>query len=302
MTKIAICFHGNISSFPSYSKNYIENKNTKNSRLSPFISESINSFKKNILNKNNNVDIFIHSWNPEYKNSLINELNPIKSIFEISGSYNLPNKKDLLFFFLKNAISMNPVKFLKNIIQLKNNWSKKSNLNRIYGIFNRWNSVSNVLKLISKYEIENSFKYDFIFLTRFDLFYLEPIIFSKYDNKVFNFPSNPDLVDHHNNRVPLNLYYKLKKEGHNIRKISNDKKMQNVLDDLFFFSSSDNMMLVSDLFENICNYFNEGIQLSNHYLLHHHLKKKKKINDIKFSVERIFEIDLARRYLEISTD
>ena len=95
MTKIAICFHGNISSFPSYSKDYNQNIITKNSRLSPFILESINSFKKNIFNKNKNVDIFIHSWNPEYQNSLIKELKPIRSTFEISGNYNLPNKKDL---------------------------------------------------------------------------------------------------------------------------------------------------------------------------------------------------------------
>ena len=93
------------------------------------------------------------------------------------------------------------------------------------------------------------------------------------------------------------MYYELKKQGHNIKKVSNDQTMKNVVDDLFFFSSSKNMKIIIDLYDNIYNYFNAGIQFSNHYLLHHHLKSRGKIKDIELSIERIFEIDLTRRFL-----
>ena len=71
--------------------------------------------------------------------------------------------------------------------------------------------------------------------------------------------------------------------------------MNRIVDDLFFFSSFQNMKKIKSLFKMIDIYYKQGIQINNHFLLYNHLIKEDLYNKIEFSVDRIFEIDLTRR-------
>ena len=51
--------------------------------------------------------------------------------------------------------------------------------------FGQWFSNKRAYALMEEYEQENNFKYDWVFLGRFDYLSFEDIIFSNYDNKYF---------------------------------------------------------------------------------------------------------------------
>ena len=112
-------------------------------------------------------------------------------------------------------------------------------------------------------------------------------------------PNTPDLFDKNNKRVPLNLYFSKKNKGEMIKRKSNNKFIRG-FDDLFLIASYQNIRFIKNLFDMIDEYFNEGVELNNHYRLKHHLKKEKIIKKIKLSVDRIFEIDLTRRVIDKS--
>ena len=294
MKKIAVCFHGGIFSSQTYRENYkIENTNKK-AKLPKLIVKSLESFKKNVLNVNPKLDIYIHCWNKEYKSKLLNNLNPKRSMFEDAKNYEIPSKISLIIFFIKNYFKLNPIKLIKNMIILKNTWKKKTNPSRINGIYSRWNSAKKVIDLIDEKK-----NYDYVFLIRFDLFFLKPIIFKNYKKNFIHLPNTPDLFDINNKRVPLNLYLSMKKNNMIIKK----KSYRNFIrgfDDLFLISSYDHIKLIKKLFYKIDHYFKEGIELNNHYLLKYHLEKEKIIKNVKFSIDRIFEIDLSRRIIDKS--
>ena len=294
MSKIAVCFHGAILNNPSY-RNDKKNINKKNKSVLPkSIIESLNSFKKNVLDVNPSIDIYLHCWNKKYEKEILKILRPKKFFFENQKKFGIPNKLSLIFFFIKKNFSLNPILFIKNIIQLKNSWGKKTNSTRIKGVYSRWNSAKKVYNLIDK---KNN--YNYVFLSRYDLFFLKPIIFSNYHNNLIHLPNTPDLFDKNNKRVPLNLYFSKKNKGEMIKRKSNNKFIRG-FDDLFLIASYQNIRFIKNLFDMIDEYFNEGVELNNHYLLKHHLKKEKIIKKIKLSVDRIFEIDLTRRVIDKS--
>ena len=95
--KIALCLAGRTGGIE------IDGKSS-NQKLNPIL--SYNLYKKNILSiPDNDVDIYMHSWNKEDENRLVNLYSPIKYLFEdpISNnniesrinSYNTLSKEDV---------------------------------------------------------------------------------------------------------------------------------------------------------------------------------------------------------------
>ena len=117
-------------------------------------------YKKHIFDVNDNVDVFIHSWDVKYEKELIELYKP----------------------------KMN--KFEKQIIFNENNI-------RQHFIESRWYSVNEVNKLKKQYEKENDFTYDVVMSSRFDVGIFKDLDFSQIDDLDAMYvpksnPPNPD--------------------------------------------------------------------------------------------------------------
>jgi len=105
---------------------------------------------KRIIEPNDNVDVFFHTWSVDYENMLVDLYKPKGHIAE----------KQIIF---------NPDKISKNSVP------------------SRWWSNAMVMQLKSKYEEENGFKYDWVMLYRFDHIFLVDLNFSEFDNQYIYF-------------------------------------------------------------------------------------------------------------------
>ena len=73
--KIAFCLHGNVGMLYTHKRNY---------KWDQYIDYRIGytHFKKHIFNINNNVDVFIHSWNTDFEKGIKDIYKPKLSLFE----------------------------------------------------------------------------------------------------------------------------------------------------------------------------------------------------------------------------
>jgi len=118
------------------------------------------STKKHILdpNKDHNIDIFIHSWNPELQNELINLYKPINYTFENNINYSneiiekIIDSEEEISRFTYNQTSM--ALSLKKCCEIVENHSTKNNIN-----------------------------YDIVIIYRLDMILVEDVILDNYDKK-----------------------------------------------------------------------------------------------------------------------
>lgn len=122
--------------------------------------KGFNHIKEAILNKNSNVDVFLHSYEPEIKDDLLKMYNPIDYIFENQVDFKeIYQNLNPLYCSYGNATTMS----YQNLFSMT---------------YSR-NSVNN---LISNYEDTNKFKYNWIIYVRYDITsanHIEPIFFDK---------------------------------------------------------------------------------------------------------------------------
>mgnify|MGYP007077429603 FL=1 len=113
-------------------------------------------YKKHIFDVNNNIDVFIHSWDEKYEKELIELYKPKKS------------------------------KFQKQIIFDEENIRQQS-------IESRWYGAKQVINLKKEYEEENNFTYDAVMWSRFDVGIFKNLMFSEIDdlNGMYIPKSNP---------------------------------------------------------------------------------------------------------------
>ena len=113
-------------------------------------------YKKHIIDVNDNVDVFIHSWDTKYENQMVKTYNPKKYKFE----------KQIIF--------------------------DKDDI-RHHSIESRWFGAKQVNDLKSEYEKENDFIYDVVMWSRFDVGFFKDLIFSKVKdlNNLYIPKSNP---------------------------------------------------------------------------------------------------------------
>ena len=105
---------------------------------------------KRIIEPNENVDVFFHTWSTDFEDMLVDIYKPKKHIAE----------KQILF---------NPKSVCKNSIP------------------SRWWSNAMVMQLKKQYEEEMGFEYDWVMLYRFDHIFLVDLLFKKHDNQFMYF-------------------------------------------------------------------------------------------------------------------
>lgn len=121
---------------------------------------TITHWKKNVI-ENNNADVFVHSWSLDYKDTILQNYNPKKYIFEKQKRF----KKQINDTFL-NAPSM---------YRLSNEEVIRS----------KYYSMCKSIDLLNEYEKENNFKYDVILIARMDLVWFNKINLSEIDSNYF---------------------------------------------------------------------------------------------------------------------
>jgi hypothetical protein len=144
--RTALCFHG-ISTGTN---------KQQNGSISVSFKECVPYFLDNIVNPNDNVDIFVHTWGDESKEDIENMYNPVKSKYQESI---YPNFKHPYAHF-----------------DYEPNVQKK-----IQSVYSRWYSFKEVIDLKKQHEKENNFTYDCVMVCRFDMVFYKPIIFSDLD-------------------------------------------------------------------------------------------------------------------------
>lgn len=132
--KVAFCLHG-----LSYGKHTVPIKQTKGRSFSL---SCIPNWKEQVLDKYQ-ANVFIHTWNPETKEELIEKLNPTGIEIEIPT----PEKKKLI----------------------SGNRPDVVNDPQLYGKYSRFYSMKKVLEQVEDYQSKHNFVYDCVMITRFDV-------------------------------------------------------------------------------------------------------------------------------------
>lgn len=227
--------------------------------------------KKNILDKNPAIDVFIHCWNVELEQQILDLYKPKLYIFESQKNFEEFNDMKNPIKNLKNLLS-----FLKlKLLEFLNNDFKKLKEREKQNACSRWYSNKRVIELKKKYEIKNNFTYDFVMITRFDVAFFKPLIFSKYCNSYF-YASNWNDLPRPENNFKINFINNYEGKG---------------FLDLWFFSNSKNMDLFSHLFDNIRAY-----STSPHLSSREHLDTFLPQNKIKYIMYRWQDFEMVRAY------
>ena len=219
-------------------------------------------YKKHIFSNNENVDVFIHTWSVDSKERIESLYQPKKATFQEQVIFDVPD-------------------------YVKGEYKRKQNH------YSRWYSTKKVVELKSQYEQENDFKYDFVFLTRFDIAWQKKLDFSKFNPKYF-YAADCFQVKPFMGLIHLKYGYPYQKEG---------------LADLWFFSNSDQMEVFSNLYDCLDNYTKPGkcpyspnVGLTNHKLASYHLKQTGLINKLRFAFEHLSknEVDplIRKKYFD----
>lgn len=151
---VAILFRGGISKkFGNYAlRGSIDSK-------SDFVNYdcAYNSFKKHILdvNKEHNIDIFIHTWHPELQDDLVKLYNPKKILVE---------ENDLYADEITNKV----------------NFSEASDI--AFAVVSQALSMKKVSNLVIEYSEENQINYDLVLIYRLDVLLVVDLIFNNYNS------------------------------------------------------------------------------------------------------------------------
>jgi hypothetical protein len=125
-------------------------------------------YKHHLFDKNENVDVFLHTRDPHFDERTIDLYQPKK--YEVEPYFDFDLDK---YCETSSKATQYPVEGAKK--QTQACWS-------------RWYSAYKSIALKAEYEKENNFKYDWVYLSRFDYLSFEDVIFSNYDNKYFYLP------------------------------------------------------------------------------------------------------------------
>ena len=195
--KVALCFSGYIGTLGGKTNKHIgEHSNT-------VLDLSYKHFKEHILDKND-VDIFIHSWEVDEEENIKKLYKPKLSIFE-----------NQIVFDTAPHIQTNDEK-------------------RKQAHYSRWYGLKKAVELKREYEIKNDFIYDYVMVSRFDIAWMNDVIFSKFDNKYFW------IARAMGDKIP-GKWYGWPYSGLEIT-------------DLWFFTNSENMDRFSLLYDNLFEY------------------------------------------------
>lgn len=221
--------------------------------------------KENIL-QDNNVDIFYHTWEEGYDKVWDENYSPKEFLIEKSKKFVRPSTREILRYYKQSLSS------LFGIYQ-------KRELNYMDGVYSRWYSFKESLKLLMNYSKKTNIKYDFVICSRFDFFLTKKINFNSLDKSKFYSAAEILFIDEYKIPIqPISLYLKenFDREKYNFVEVDYYNNPLNGINDLFHMGSYENMIKLHDLFDNIEFYIKEkNIPNSNHHLLLAHLVEKK---------------------------
>jgi len=256
---MALCFYGLVGS--------VADKNGQGISLDPSIAHRY--YKENILDLNNEVDIFIHSWSINSKEELVELYNPKKFIIESQVSFPDSKKHPSIKGSFFEQLKMGYLKLFK-----RNNYFNKKEIKEkeAFRAYSRWYSVKQSIQLMRNYELDNGFHYDCVMSTRLDIAFFKPVVFKKFDMNFF-YASNWNDSSNRNEKNEANKLNRHKGKG---------------FLDFWFFSNTKTMYLFSKLFDDIEHY-----SISPHSSSYQHLKTI--TCNVKYVYYRWFDHEMIRR-------
>ena len=123
-----------------------------------------NHYKKHILDVNDDVDIYLHSWSVENKDVMNGLYKPRDSVFEPQENFGRSGR------YLHTEI---------------------------FGVESRVNSMLRCLRLVRNAEHEHQFTYDYVMISRFDVAFLSDLCFA-------DLPADRMVLSHWNERGRTN--------------------------------------------------------------------------------------------------
>jgi hypothetical protein len=262
MLKIAVCFYGHLGG--NIFKNQIGG-------VIP-ISESFKSLNEKIIksNKECEFDFFVHSWSVEQEKEILQSINPVEYKIEPQINFDKEANSNYRIYFdfkdFRSTVSL----FLRKIF-LRKNYDKIINKRKKtrFGVYSRRYSSREAIKLKHLYETKNNFKYDYVFLTRFDVFWHKTLRFKDLKNNYF-YSSNWN--------VPT--FFGL------INKNFDNRNFQ----DYWFVSNSKMMDVFSTIYEKLENYY-----FCSHRASYQHAKKMFGQENLRYIMKLVDDYELYRR-------
>ena len=148
--KVALCLHGLVGSLNT--KSHVEETPLDGKKLCAEL--AFKDWKKYIIDEND-VDVFIHSWELDLEDYLVESYQPKKYQVEKQIVFNIEHKED----------------------------NKRNQ-----AVYSRFYGAQRVGELKKEYENENNFIYDCVIDARFDLAWNKSVKFSDYDMSYFYVP------------------------------------------------------------------------------------------------------------------
>ena len=174
--KVALCLHGlvgNISKKSGEKDNFVQGgKGYKRAAKSKELVLDLAHlhWDKYILSpKENDIDIFIHSWDVNLKDYIVSKFNPKSYFFEKQVVFDMP-------YFIYQKYKLPASSRYDYNISLR-----AHKLNRIQNHYSKWYSFEKSIDLALEYGKNNNIKYDCIMGSRFDVAIKKEIVFDKYN-------------------------------------------------------------------------------------------------------------------------
>ena len=172
--KVALCLYGYIGTLKGKTDDF--SKKTDESSTGDLVLDlSHKHFKKHILDKND-VDVFIHSWEVDKQDEIKRLYEPKSSHFEKQIVF--PDEPILDEWKKANVGIADP--------NTPEGYEKSKK--RLQAHLSRWYGTGMSVSLKKDYEEKNDFKYDMVMISRFDVCWMNDVIFNKFDPKYFWIP------------------------------------------------------------------------------------------------------------------
>lgn len=249
--KIAFCLHG-ISS----------GKNFKNGGLPVTFENEASLFKEHIIDKYN-TDCFYHTWESDATESLKELYKPKNHLVEKAKIFFKPKLFDYLKHFLNKFRGIDE-------LQRKNN------------IYSRWYSFNKSIELVLNYQKENNIKYDFIFITRFDMSLFKDVKFESLNNSNFYCGDWYTFYNQKNQQIDEKLLYNNLNKASKI--VEGYPYNEHGISDFWFCSSPKTMEDFAQIFYKL-NKLIENVGKSNHLIALEQLKLINKVDKLEKILE-----------------
>ena len=260
--KIAICYYGGIGGLAF--------KDNIGGVISP--EKCFLPFKEKLLKSNPGCefDYFVHSWSIKQKKEILETINPINFIIEPQINFwKEAFMESKMYFDFKDIRSNLSLLFRKLFLKSNYNKEKKYMTLQKFKVYSRWYSSQKVIELKRLHEIKNGIIYDYVFLTRFDVFWHNIFKFQDLRENLFyssfwNVPSS----------------FGLKSKNFDNRNFQ----------DYWFVSNSQMMDIFGILYDNLPNYYP-----TSHRASYQHAKKMFGKENLSYILHLVKDYELYRR-------